>query len=205
MQANEIPAGYMQDAQKRLTPVEMIDPIDLERNDLVVEMVNQAKALKKQLIAFKLSGMGNIEALLELSADKYNVKMGGKKGNVSLTSYDGRYKVQRAIAENIDFDERLQVAKELIDQCIQRWADGVDSKVRVLVDHAFQVDKQGNISTSRILSLRRINIDDEQWSQAMEAIADSIRVSGSTTYLRLYERVGDSEQYAPISLDIAKL
>lgn len=205
MQENEIPAGYMQDAQKRLTPVEMIDPIDLERNDLVVEMVNQAKALKKQLIAFKLSGMGDIAALIELSADKYNVKMGGKKGNVSLTSYDGRYKVQRSIAENIDFDERLQVAKELIDQCIQRWADGVDSKVRVLVDHAFQVDKEGNISTSRILSLRRIKIDDEQWNQAMEAIADSIRISGSTTYLRLYERVGDSERYEPISLDIAKL
>ena len=205
MQAAEIPAGYMQDALGRLTPVDRIEPIDLERNDLVVEMVNQAKELKKQLIAFKLGGMGDIAALIELSADKYNVKMGGKKGNVSLTSYDGRYKVQRSIAENIDFDERLQVARELIDQCIQRWANGIDSKVRVLVDHAFQVDKQGNISTSRILSLRRINIDDEEWKQAMEAIADSIRVSGSTTYLRIYERVGESEQYAPISLDIAKL
>ena len=205
MQAVEIPAGYMQDALGRLTPVDRIEPIDLERNDLVVEMVNKAKELKKQLIAFKLGGMGDIAALIELSADKYNVKMGGKKGNVSLTSYDGRYKVQRSIAENIDFDERLQVARELIDQCIQRWANGIDSKVRVLVDHAFQVDKQGNISTSRILSLRRINIDDEQWKQAMEAIADSIRVSGSTTYLRIYERVGESEQYAPISLDIAKL
>ncbi len=205
MQAAETPAGYMQDALGRLMPVERIDPIDLERNDLVVEMVSQAKALKKQLIAFKLGGMGDIAALIELSADKYSIKMGGKKGNVSLTSYDGRYKVQRSIAENIDFDERLQVAKELIDQCIQRWADGLDSKVRVLVDHAFQVDKAGNISTSRILSLRRINIDDEQWKQAMEAIADSIRVSGSTTYLRLYERIGESEQYSPISLDIAKL
>lgn len=205
MQTTEIPAGYMQDALGRLTPVDRIEPVDLERNDLVVEMVNSAKALKKQLIAFKLSAMGDIEALIELSADKYDVKMGGKKGNVSLTSYDGRYKVQRCIADNVDFDERLQVAKALIDQCVQRWADGIDTKIRALIDHAFQVDKQGNISTSRILSLRRIKIDDEQWKQAMEAIADSIRVSGSTTYLRIYERVGESEQYEPISLDIAKL
>ena len=37
------------------------------------------------------------------------------KGNVTLTSYDGKYKIQRAIAEYLHFDERLQVAKELID------------------------------------------------------------------------------------------
>jgi hypothetical protein len=39
----------------------------------------------------------------------------------------------------------------------------------------------------------------------MEAIADSIQVSGSTTYLRLYERVGETDQFESISLDLAKV
>ncbi len=199
------PKGYMQDARGRLMPIDLVEPIDIERNELVIAMVAKAKALKEQLIEFKINAMGDIAALIELSAERYDIKMGGAKGNISLISYDGRYKVQRTIADNIHFDERLQVAKALIDQCVQRWSDGIDNKIRALVEHAFQVDKEGNISTSRILSLRRIKIEDEQWQSAMEAIADSLQVSGSTTYLRLYERVGDSEQYQAISLDIAKV
>ncbi|MCG9060278.1 DUF3164 family protein [Laribacter hongkongensis] len=37
----------------------------------------------------------------------------------------------------------------------------------------------------------------------MEALNDSIRVQCSKSYIRVYERVGDSDQYRPISLDVA--
>ena len=59
--------------------------------------------------------MNDVQAFVELSAEQYGAKLGGIKGNVTLTSYDGKYKIQRAIAEYLHFDERLQVAKELID------------------------------------------------------------------------------------------
>jgi hypothetical protein len=205
MNTQPIPDGFLKDAQNRLVPINTIEPIDLERNDLVIGLVEKAKKIKKLLTEFKLESFGDIAALQELSAEKYGVKMGGKKGNISLPSFDGRYKIQRSIADNISFDERLQVAKELIDQCIHRWSDGVDSKVRALVEHAFQVDKEGKINTGRVLTLRRIKSDDDQWQQAMEAIADSIQISGSTTYLRLYERLGETDQFESISLDLAKV
>ncbi|WP_299197927.1 DUF3164 family protein [uncultured Amphritea sp.] len=200
-----IPEGYLQDQAGRLVPIELIDEIDLTRNDLVQEIVIKARELQQAMATFKLNTLGDISAFVDLSAERYSVKMGGKKGNISLLSYDGKYKIQRAISEYIVFDERLQVAKELIDGCIHRWAEGSDNKIKVLVDHAFQVDKEGNISTGRVLGLRRIKIDDSEWSKAMAAIADSIQVAGSKTYVRLYERVGESEQYQPISLDIAAL
>jgi hypothetical protein len=205
MNTQPIPDGFLKDAQNRLVPIDTIEPIDLERNDLVIGLVEKAKRIKKLLTEFKLESFGDIAALQEMSAEQYGIKMGGKKGNISLPSFDGRYKIQRSIADNVSFDERLQVAKELIDQCIHRWSDGVDSKVRALVEHAFQVDKEGKINTGRVLTLRRIKIDDEQWQQAMDAIADSIQVSGSTTYLRLYERVGETDQFESISLDLAKV
>ncbi|SEQ24088.1 Protein of unknown function [Amphritea atlantica] len=200
-----IPEGYLQDQAGRLVPIELIDEIDLTRNDLVQEIVIKARELQQAMATFKLNTLGDISAFVDLSAERYSVKMGGKKGNISLLSYDGKYKIQRAISEYIVFDERLQVAKELIDGCIHRWAEGSDNKIKVLVDHAFQVDKEGNISTGRVLGLRRIKIDDSEWSKAMAAIADSIQIAGSKTYVRLYERVGESEQYQPISLDIAAL
>jgi len=39
----------------------------------------------------------------------------------------------------------------------------------------------------------------------MQAISDSIQITGSKTYVRLYERLGQSDQFMPISLDIAGL
>jgi hypothetical protein len=198
-----IPEGYLRDAAGRLVPVDTIDEIDIARHDLVLEIVAKAQALKEAMESFKLSTLGDIGAFVDLSAERYGVSLGGKKGNVTLTSFDGRFKVQRAIAEHISFDERLQVAKELIDRCIHRWAEGSAAEIRALVEHAFQVDKEGRISTSRVLSLRRLNIDDAEWKEAMDAIADSIQITGSKTYIRLYKRVGDSDSWQPIALDIA--
>ncbi len=198
-----MPQGYKRNTQGHLVPVETIKEIDLARDDLVREIATRAKTQSSQLRDFKAGAMDDIQAFLELSAEKYGVELGGKKGNVTLLSFDGRYKVQRAIAEHLVFDERLQVAKELIDNCIHRWAEGSAMEIRALVEHAFQVDKEGKVSTTRILGLRRLDIKDKEWLSAMEAIADSMQVSGRKSYIRVYERVGESDHYRPISLDVA--
>jgi len=202
-QANPIPDGYMQDAKGALWPVENIREIDRLRNDLVGEIVAKTKLQSEALAKFKAAVFGDIEAFVQLSGEKYGVAMGGKKGNVSLLSFDGRYKVQRAVSESLAFDERLQIAKELVNQCIHLWSEGSRSEIRALINDAFQVDKEGRVNVARILSLRRLEITDDKWLTAMKAIGESIQVAGSKTYFRVYERVGDSEQYQPISLDIA--
>jgi hypothetical protein len=202
-QPKPIPAGYMEDAKGALWPVENIREIDRLRNDLVGEIVARTRAQSEALAQFKAAVFGDIEAFVQLSGEKYGVNMGGKKGNVSLLSFDGRYKVQRAVSESLVFDERLQIAKELVNQCIHLWSEGSRSEIRALINDAFQVDKEGRVNTARILGLRRLEIKDEKWQKAMQAIGESIQVSGSKTYFRVYERVGDSEQYQPISLDIA--
>ncbi|MBI5919005.1 MAG: DUF3164 family protein [Nitrosomonadales bacterium] len=198
-----IPEGYMQDAKGALWPKDTVREIDLVRDELVREIVGKAKTQSEALAQFKAGVFGDIEAFIQLSGEKYGVKMGGIKGNVSLITFDGRYKVQRAVAESLAFDERLQVAKELIDQCIHEWSQGSRSEIRALINDAFQVDKEGRVNSARILSLRRLDIKDEKWGRAMLAIGESIQVAGSKTYFRVYERIGDTDQYRPISLDIA--
>lgn len=198
-----IPEGYMQDAKGALWPKDTVREIDLVRDELVREIVARAKEQSEQLAKFKAGVFGDIEAFVQLSGEKYGVKMGGAKGNVSLLSFDGRYKLQRAVAESLAFDERLQIAKELIDQCIHEWSTGSRAEIRALVNDSFQVDKEGRVNAARILSLRRLDITDEKWGKAMQAISESIQVAGSKTYFRVYERVGDTDQYRPISLDIA--
>lgn len=198
-----IPDGYRVDARGRLIPEAQIKPIDLARDQLVRDIVLGASKLATDLQAFKRGAFDDIEALVELSADQYGVKLGGRKGNVQLVSFDGRYKVLRAVADRITFDERLQAAKVLIDECLNDWTDKGPGELRVIVQDAFDVDKAGNINVGKILSLRRHKIDDERWKRAMDAIGDAIQVIGTTPYIRVYERIGDSDKYRLLSLDLA--
>ncbi len=190
-------------AQGHWVEIENIEDIDIARDELVMELVKKAGQARDELALLKGELMAEVQAFVELSTDMYGVKLGGKKGNVSLMSFDGRFKVQRQMSDLLQFDERLMAAKELIDECLHSWTDGSSSEVKTLIDYAFQVDKEGNINTGRVLGLRRLKIDDEKWKRAMEAISDSIQVVSTKPYIRIYQRNEDTDKFEPISLDIA--
>lgn len=201
----EVPAGYMRNAQGHLVPVDMINDIDRARDELVQEIIGDAERLREQMAAFKRRVMGDLSAFVDLSAEKYGIKMGGTKGNTTFSSFDGRYKIRIDVSECITFDERLQIAKKLVDECIHKWAAGSGAEIRALVEHAFQTDKEGKISVGRILGLMRLKIEDEQWKSAMQAVHDSMQVAGTTTYMRIYRRIGDGERYEQVSMDFSRL
>jgi len=203
MSIPQVPEGYMLDHLGRLVPDSIIKDVDKMRDQVVMEIVREATHLNELLAAFKRKAMDDVLAFVTLSAEKYGAKLGGQKGNISLTSFDGMYKVTRSINEYITFDERLEAAKALLDQCLKSWTSESSDKLRKLVNFAFKVDKTGNISTQRIMGLLRVDIKDETWKKAMEAITESIQVSGSKAYIRIYKREGDSDKYKQINLDMA--
>ena len=194
---------YWRDAKGNLTPAELVKEIDKARDALVHEWVERGRDLSKAISHFKEGIFGDVQAFIELSAEKYGAKVGGNKGKVTLFSYDGKYKIQRAINESLQFDERIQAAKVLIDECLNEWSEGSRPELKALIERAFNVDKEGNLNTSRILGLRRVEIQDSRWQNAMQAISESVQVVSSKAYVRLYERVGETDQYVPIALDVA--
>lgn len=198
-----IPAGYWKDARGVLTPESLVKPVDKERDALVRAIVERAVPLSQSLRDFKQDTFADIQALVDLSAEQYGAIIGGKKGNVTLYTYDGRYKVQRAMQDRIAFDERIQAAKELIDACVAEWTQDARPELLAIIDRAFSTDKEGEINPGRVLQLRRHDITDPRWLRAMDALAEAVQVVSSKSYIRIYERVGDSDQYRPISLDIA--
>ena len=196
---------FMQDSKGRLVPKGLVYAIDQQRDSVVRELVCAAKKLQKAMQEFKAAALGDVQAFVELSAEKYEVHLGGQKGNTSLVSFDGRHKVQIAISEHLIFDERLQAAKKLIDECVAEWTEGSRDEVKIIILDAFQVDKEGKLNTGRILGLRRLAIKDEKWLMAMDAIDDSKQVVGSKSYLRIYERTDQDGKWTPITLDLAAL
>lgn len=200
----QIPEGFRQDSKGRLVPEDTIKPIDLVRDESVTDLIGQAKQAQEHLKKFKAIAFAEITAFIDLSLKQFDVHIGGNKGNITLYSFDGKYKIIRQIQDTIRFDERLQAAKILIDECIQSWSVDSNNYLKALILEAFQVDKEGKISTGRVLGLRRHDFDDPKWLKAMDAIAESINIVDSKRYVRFYER--DSEgKYQAISLDFANV
>ena len=193
---------YMKNSRGDLVPATKIKDVDLLRDDVVRAIVEKAEGISNGLKCFKDYAMEEAKLFCEISLERHGVKYGGKKGNVSLTTYNGEYRVSIDVQDILEFDEQLQAAKELVDRCIRKWSDGAEDNLRILVNDAFRVDKKGNVDTKRILELRRYEIDDPDWRRAMEAISDSIKVNFSRRYMRIHRR--DKEgKYQQIPLDFS--
>lgn len=204
-QAKTIPAGYWEDAKGNLVPVSRIADVDKARDKLVKKLCDQAKKHSTILADVKAEAFTEIDTFMKACAEDYGVELRGAlgKGNLTLTTYDGKFKLQRAVSDNVTFDERLQIAKSLIDERVHSWSKGANKNLQAIVSQAFDTDKEGKVNVGKVLALRRLKIDDEEWTKAMALIADAMKVVSSKNYVRFYERNDATGEYQPIQLDIA--
>ena len=195
---------YMPDAKGKLVPVELIPAAALLEDETVRKIAGFGLALSDQVARFKghtFEDLGDFEAIL---AQEYEASKGGAKGNKTFMSFDGLWKVQVQVADAIDFGPQLQVAKELVDECLNEWAAEARAEIRAIVTRAFNTDKAGQINRSEIFMLLRLEIEDARWQQAMRAIRDAMRVVGSKTYVRLYRRGSPTSAWQAVTIDLAK-
>ncbi len=195
---------YRTNAKGSLVPVELVKAQDELEDETVRKMIGYGKALSEQIARFKAHTFNDIGAFEALLAQEYKTAIGGKKGNKTLLSYDGLFKVQVQIAEAFDFGPQLQIAKELVDECLNEWAADSGPELRAIVTKAFNTDKEGQINRSEIFMLLNLDIADERWKRAMQAIRDAMRVIGSKTYVRFYERASQTDGWQAITIDLSK-
>ena len=167
---------YMTDSGGRLVPVKLVAPANVLEDQTVRSLIAFAETLSAQIARFRGHTFEDVGSFLDLLFEKYEVRRGGSKGNITLSSYDGMYRVQVQVQDQLAFGPELQVAKALVDECITAWAEGARAEIRALVEHAFQVDQQGRINRSALFQLRRLNIEDERWQAAMKALGDAIQI-----------------------------
>ena len=195
---------YMKDRKGRLVPINQVSDYDLAMDSFVREQVAAAKVKSADLSDFKQRAFDECYAWLDLVAEKYGRTRGGAKGNVTFSSFDGSEQITIRVQETLTFGPELQIAKDLIDECVTEWSEGANANLRAIISDAFQVDKEGQLNTGRILSLRRVKIQDERWNRAMEAISESLQVAMSKTYINFREK-DKSGKLVNIPLDIAAI
>ena len=195
---------HMRDGRGALIPVRLIKDTDKLIDQAVRTILGYAIPLSEQVARFKQHTFDDIGALEALLAEKYDARLGGAKGNKTLMTHDTLFKVTVQVADNIAFGPELQIAKSLIDECLNEWAAGARDEIRTIVTRAFNTDKEGQINRSEVFMLLRLEIGDERWRRGMEAIRDAMRVVGSKTYVRCYRRASIEAAWEPVTIDLAK-
>ena len=162
-------------------PVKYIAKDEQERNEAVTTAFEVISKLEKDLEVARDKVFGLVNGYLNSIAARYGEKW---QGNTEIRDFSHSCKIDIQNSKRLSFDEKLQVAKTKIDECVKLWSAKTDGKIKLIIDKAFSTDKQGNIDTKLVLGLRNIKIDDELWMEAMQLIADSVTVTGTKQYMR---------------------
>ncbi len=191
--------GYKENRNGDFIPISAIKTKDIIRDDWVCSRAEKAMELQSRVDEFIQDTLKGMDELEELLAQEYGVELKeSRKGNRSITSYDGKIKVERDVRDITTFDEQIHIAKQLIDECLIDWtAEGRD-EIKVIVQNAFRVDKRGRMNMRDIKGLRQYEFTDQRWVKAMEIIADSETALKSKTSLSIYRRPSSESDWQKV-------
>lgn len=205
MNDGTIPQEYLRNPHGDLVPTNRIRPELVQEDTLVRDLIGRAQALREQIVAFKGRAFDDIGAHVQLLDERYHVRAGGRRGGMQLTSFDDCLKVSISTEDSIAFGAELSQAKALIDGCLMRWSAGANANLVAVVEDAFSVGEGGKVRVDRVLGLRRLEIDDDEWKRAMQAIGDAVRTSRSKQAVRFYRREAPDQEWRLIVLDVARV
>lgn len=191
----------MRDSTGADIPVKYVSAYDKAR-DRVTRRIHarfeKARANLETVVA------DSIKDLDELSKLKESL---GAKGNFSARSFDGLIQVSIRQQYNIRLDERVIRARELMLEYVNSVLDRVDgvdvSALRLLVTEAFKANSQGFLSTGRVLSLMRMEVDNAKWREAKKILQEALKPEKGKQYLICEARKSTQGDFKAIRLDIA--
>jgi hypothetical protein len=194
---------FMRDGKGNLMGLGQIKAQRLLEDEMVRKVMGYALDLSAQIARFKGHTFEDVNAFQSLLEQQYGAKAGGAKGNVTFSSFDDTMRVEVKIADQIAFGPELQAAKRLVDECLVEWGADSHAALRSIVTNVFSVEKEGQINRGELFSLLAMEVDDERWQRAMEAIRDSIRVIGTKAYLRFRMRPNANANWSTVTIDLA--
>jgi len=194
--------GNWIDGTGATVPPKYVRPVDKKRDAMVERLFREAVSLNSKLAAFRKFIEAEFEKFLDYAAENEGMEL-NKGGNYTFSNFSYN---QRFIIQNkrlIDFDEHLQMAKQKIDSCLDRWSKGGNDNIRAVVLEAFKVDQKSRIDIKAILKLRKHNIKDKEWVEAMELITKAITITGTREYILFQFRPDSKSDWQTIRLDLA--
>ncbi|MGJ1287611.1 DUF3164 family protein [Sphingobacterium sp. UBA6308] len=173
------------------------------RDDSITSMVSYAIQLNESLKGFKKSSFEVIETLYKMLQEHSNRHAQGK-GNVTLDTADGQFRVVFKRSDNTRFDERAtQAEAHILDFLTSEYPEGSNTSklIRSLLER-----KKGQLDKNLVLKLigMKNDFDNEHWKMGIDLLQESIVPDETRFYAEYFYRSDDGE-WLPIVLNFAKL
>jgi hypothetical protein len=117
------PPGYREDPKGNLVREANIHPRDLLADQLVRDLVGRVLDAAAFAADLKRDLLGDVAAFVQLVAADYGAVVSGADGSLSLTTYDGRLKVERARADRIQVGPEILAAEQLVRELTEAGSD----------------------------------------------------------------------------------
>jgi len=195
---------------------------DKLRDAIATRIAKRWQDEELRLRKIKADTVADIDNLLDAAAKAADVTLGGERGNCQFRSFDGLITVGRDRQYHSEYDERLQMAQQLIAEAIADINDQVkrlvaesSEKAADLLDQvqnlteistrAFTPRRNGKLDNRRIRELRTYKVNHPKWVKAMELLSESERTVAYRDYIRVAIRHDRAAKPTPVILDIANL
>ena len=167
--------------------------------------------ITRRILARFLKGREMLEGLVRDSVADLDLLKGtkeklGVKGNFSARSFDGLIEVEIRQQYNIQLDERVARARELMLEYVKSEIDSLKKDttfLRKLVEDSFRANEKGYLPISSILKLTRYEVKDDRWNEARGILQDSLRPVAGKRYLVCSVRPSRQHDFKSIRLDLA--
>ncbi|MEA2041159.1 MAG: DUF3164 family protein [Bacteroidota bacterium] len=144
------------------------------RDKMIREMVEGASQVNEALKMRKEDWMKKMENFKD-KAQKYGDVRSNSKSGYSLRTSDGNLKVVYEHNSKPTYDERADMAEELLKDFLQDMVKKADQKSYNVILSLMSRNKKGDFTPARISSLLAIkdNYNDERWVRAMSLFEES--------------------------------
>ena len=191
----------MIDSMGNNIPVKYVSAYDKARDRATRRILARFQKARSMLEAVVAESIADLDELSKLKDSL------GEKGNFSARSFDGLIQVAIRQQYNIRLDERVIRARELMLEYVNSVLDRVDgvdvSALRLLVTEAFKANSQGFLSTGRVLSLMRMEVNNDKWREAKMILQAALKPEKGKQYLICEVRNTTQGDFKAIRLDIA--
>lgn len=187
-------------------PVGSIKSLDLMKHKVANKLAASFKKEQKQLLALKELAFKEADKVYSEQLRTYEFdgkETAAMKGNFTFFSYDKSLKIEVQIGQKLEFDDKINIAKSMIDDYLNELVKGQNSDVVIIINNAF-VTSSGKLDHRKILNLFTLKIKNDKWLKAMEILKDSITSNTTKRYIKVWQRDTQGE-YQIINVQFSAL
>jgi hypothetical protein len=192
-------------------PAKYVSAYDKARDRITRKIYDLWGAEEQRLTQLRAQTERLIDEVRQAAAKEAGVKLGGAKGYLQFRSFDGRIIVRFENVAQVDFDERLSLAQQLIGEAIDDMAGDTSKNaklagLRKIAEAAFKPrGKNGKLDRQRVRDIANVQVNHPKWRKAAELIRECETITGHKAYVRVAKRLAPEAPPIPIVLDITKV